>query len=419
MATTTAEALPPFLDTEGSEPYPFYERIRDRGGIAYDEGMRSWIVVDHALAQTVLRDDVLFAHPYTTMQAGDAYLKVRSGNPRSMMFLTGDKHRAFHNWWLIDLLSPAAVKRYQGVVDQWIEQLIDRLDGRAGFDLVDEFAERVPLGVFAELLDLPERDLASLDRIKQLNDDIAAFASVANAQQLEGESSAEAQRITDAAIAAGDELNAILNPLVQARRDGSGSDFISKLWAGGNRVFDDWNELDTLDACRRLLFAGIDTTTHAICSAFHMLLTDDSLRQRVLDGGAAAIDRFVEEAFRLNGSVQFRPRRVTRDTRLGEVDLPEGAMVLVALIAANRDPAHYDAPDCVDLERRRPRDHLAFNFGPRTCLGMHLARAELSAALSHGLARWPKLRLDPDAPQPRYAGFLMRSYRPLHVRVDG
>lgn len=414
----TIAPIPPFLATEGSEPYPFYERIRDAGGIVFDPDMNSWIIVDRDLAQAVLRDDELFAHPYTTMQAREAYLKVRSGNPRSMMFLSGEKHRAFHKWWLVELLSPAAVKRYRGVIDSWIDHLIDRLDGHTHFDLVDEFAERVPLGVFAELLDLPQRDIATLDRIKQLNDDIAAFANVANSQQLEGNTSVEAQRVADAAIQAGDELNAILSPLVQARRAGTGDDFISKLWAGGNRVFADWNELDTLDACRRLLFAGIDTTTHAICNAYYMLLTDDGLRETVAQGSPDILSRFVEEAFRLNGSVQFRPRRVTRDTQLGDTALPAGSMILVALIGANRDPAHYEAPNDVGLERARPYDHLAFNFGPRTCLGMNLARAELAAAVARGLARWPALRLDPAAPPPSYAGFLMRSYRPLHVRVD-
>ncbi|MDI1295488.1 MAG: cytochrome P450 [bacterium] len=418
MPQTALDAPLSYLDTEGELPYEYYERVRAKGGIVWDEPMRSWVVVDHAMAQTILRDDVLFAHPYTTMQAREAYLKVRSGNPRSMMFLSGEKHRAFHKWWLVELLSPRAVKQHQPMIDAWIDQLIDRLDGRATFDLVDEFAERVPLGVFAALLDLPQRDLVFLDRVKALNDSIAAFASAANAQQLEGEGNEKAKRIADDAIAAGEELNAILLPLVQARRAGTGEDFISRLWAGGTKVFDDWNELDTLDACRRLLFAGIDTTTHAICNAYYMLLSNNALRQEVLAGDAKVMDRFVEEAFRLNGSVQFRPRRVMSDTKIGDVDLPAGAMVLVALIGANRDPEHYGCPNRVDLDRARPHDHLAFNYGPRTCLGMHLARAELASALSRGLARWPTLRLETTHTAPMFEGFLMRSYRPLHVRTD-
>lgn len=419
MPQAAAERPLSYMETEGTLPYEYYERVRAQGGLAWDATMRSWVVVDYDLVQGILRDDVVYAHPYTTMQAREAYLKVRSGNPRSMMFLSGEKHRAFHKWWLVELLSPRAVKQMRSMVDAWIDSLIDRLEGQAGFDLVDEFAERVPLGVFAALLDLPQRDLPFLDHVKKLNDDIAAFASAANAQQLEGEGSADAKRIADTAIAAGEELNDILRPLVEARRDGSGRDFISRLWAGGKVVFDDWNDLDTLDACRRLLFAGIDTTTHAICNAFHMLLSDDALRAAVTSGDTAILDRFVEEVFRLNGSVQFRPRRVMEDVEIGGTAIPAGTMLLVALIGANRDPGHYNAPDQVDLTRARPHDHFAFNYGPRTCLGMHLARAELASAVGRALARWPALRLDPERAPPAFEGFLMRSYRPLYVRKDG
>jgi len=413
MSSSTVESS--YLETEGRPPYPFYEEIREAGGMVWDEQMKSWIVVDYELAKEVLLDDVQFAHPYTTMQAREAYLKVRSGNPRSMMFLSGEKHRAFHKWWLVDLLSPKAVKKHQPMITDWIDTLLDHLDVQGEFDLVDEFAERVPLGVFASLLDFPQRDMAFLDHIKKLNDDIAAFASAANAQQLEGEGNAEAQRIADQAIAAGDELNDILLPLVRARRSGEGDDFISQLWAGGHKVFDDWNELDTLDACRRLLFAGIDTTTHAICNGFNMLFNDRGIRTQFTTGAPKIRDHFVEEVFRLNGSVQFRPRRVMSDAELGGRQIPAGSMILVALIGANRDPAHYGCPAQVDLERARPHDHFAFNYGPRTCLGMHLARAELATALSRAFEKWPEMKLDGNAKAPEFSGFLMRSYRPLNI----
>lgn len=419
MNSISTEETLSYLATEGRPPYDFYERVRSRGGIAWDDQMKSWIVVDYDLVQTILRDDVTFAHPYTNMRAGDSYLKIRSNNPRSFQFMVGEKHRAFHKWWLIDLLSPRAVKQYRPVmVDGWIDTLVDRLAGQDGFDLVTEFSERVPMGVFAALLDLPRRDIPYLDHIKSLNDAIARFASVANSMQLEGETSQEAKRITYEAIKAAEELDSILAPLVRERSQGTGDDFISKLWAGGHVIFEDWNEVDTLDACRRLLFAGVDTTTHAINNAFYLLLTDEALRRQVAQGTPEIVDRFVEEVFRLDGSVQFRPRRVSRDVVLGSTPVKAGDMLTVAIIGANRDPQHYGCPHQVDLERARPTDHFAFNYGPRTCLGMHLARAELSSALVRMLARFPDIRLDPAAPAPSFEGFLMRSYRPLHVLVS-
>lgn len=411
--------LPSYWETTDEAPFAFYDAIHARGGIIWDEAMRSWLVAAHDLVQTVLRDDVTFVHPFLTMKASGAFMKIRSDNPRSSMFLQGEKHRAFHKWWLVELLSPKAVRQYSPeIVEPWIEQLLNDLEGRAGFDITHDFAERLPVGIFAALLDFPDRSRAALDWVKQMNDDLAAFATASNGLKLEGEASAEVQAITDKAIAAGGALNEMLLPLVRARSDGKGSDFISRLWAGGPRIFEDWNERDTLDACRRLLFAGVDTTTHLISNAFYMLLSDPVLLDQVRNGGDEMISRMVEEALRLNGSIHFRPRRATSAVTLGDQQVAEGDMLTVLLIAANRDPSQSACPHAVDMERKRPHDHLAFNYGPRTCLGAHLARSELATALKAVLKRYPRIRLDRDKPEPSFAGFLMRSYQPVHVRVD-
>jgi cytochrome P450 len=149
-----------------------------------------------------------------------------------------------------------------------------------------------------------------------------------------------------------------------------------------------------------------------------MLLTDPDTMRRLRED-RAAVPRFVEEVLRLNGSVQFRPRLVTADTELAGTPLKKGDMVVAFLLAANRDPGHYECPHAVDLDRKVPTDHIAFNYGNRICLGAALARAELRTAITQALDKFPHLELDPDAEPPMFRGLLHRSYRPLHVRVDG
>lgn len=418
--SASAVTLPPvaatsFLSTEDGEPYDFYERIRAQGNIVWDEGMKAWLVVGNEEVRGALQDDALFMHPFTTMQAGSAYAKIRGDNPRSFFFLQGEKHREMHRWWVRDLLSPQWVARYRpAAVEPAIKILIERLDGRTEFELVDDYINHLPVEAFARLLDLPNKDRDHLLYLKRLNDDIAAFASQASALKLEGEASAETQRITERAIAAAQELDELLRPVVRRRKTERGEDMISRLWEGGPNIFADWNEVDTLDSCRRLLFAGIDTTTHAMANAFHMLLTDAALMARVRAGGRDAVERFTEEALRLNGTVQFRSRRVTADTELGGVKIKKGQMVVVILMAANRDPAAFTCPHMVDLERPQPRNHLAFLTGPRMCPGSNLARAEVTGGLAAMLERFPHLRLAPGA-KPSFRGFMTRSWEPLHV----
>lgn len=414
MNAITAES---FLDTENTEPYAFYDRVRAQGDVVWDPRMNAFLAVGNDAARQALQDDALFMHPFTTMQAGSAYAKIRGENPRSFFFLHGEKHREMHRWWVRDLLSPQWVARYRPTaVEPAIQGLLDQLQNRSGFDLVKDYIVHVPVEIFARLLDLPRKDRAFLGQLKHLNDDIAAFASLASALKLEGEVSEQTRALTERAVAAAGELDKILRPIVLARRGSTADDMISRLWAGGPGIFADWNEVDTLDACRRLLFAGIDTTTHALANAWYMLLADDALMQRVRDGGRPAVERFAEEALRLNGTVQFRSRRVTADTELAGVPIAKGQMVVVILMAANRDPKTFGCPHAVDMERPQPRNHLAFLTGPRTCPGASLARTELVDGIHAMLLRFPKLRLA-DPGKPGFHGFMMRSYGPLNVRT--
>ena len=52
--------------------------------------------------------------------------------------------------------------------------------------------------------------------------------------------------------------------------------------------------------------------------------------------------------------------------------MPAGSLVLTFYGAANRDPAKFTNPNEFDLNRTEKR-HLAFGYGPHTCMGSQLA----------------------------------------------
>jgi hypothetical protein len=91
-------------------------------------------------------------------------------------------------------------------------------------------------------------------------------------------------------------------------------------------------------------------------------------------------------------------------------------MVLVALAAADRDPARFAAPDAFDI-RRDARGHLAFGHGLHYCMGAPLARMEARIVLRALLERCPELALDTDPARLSWLpGLLIRGVRHLPVR---
>ena len=61
--------------------------------------------------------------------------------------------------------------------------------------------------------------------------------------------------------------------------------------------------------------------------------------------------------------------------------------------AANRDPAVFEDPDSIRLERENSQKQMAFGVGMHRCLGSHLARVMFQEMLSEALERLPDYRI--------------------------
>lgn len=85
--------------------------------------------------------------------------------------------------------------------------------------------------------------------------------------------------------------------------------------------------------------------------------------------------------------------------------------------SANRDPAQFEDPDCLHLDRESPRDHLGFGRGIHHCVGAPLARLEARVAIEALLARTRALTLDPTRPPAYRPSIFVRRHAHLHVRV--
>ena len=85
----------------------------------------------------------------------------------------------------------------------------------------------------------------------------------------------------------------------------------------------------------------------------------------------------IEEIVRLNTPIRAFTRYVAKDTEIEGVLLKKDSRVLVVFGAANRDPARFPEPHAFNIERKTT-GHVGFGQGVHACLGMNLARLEMS-----------------------------------------
>lgn len=394
------------LTVENTDPFGFYEAIRGRGPLVWDEVMNGWLVLDYAHCLEIEFNEDRFSNPY----AGAGPLMTRIKGGASNITLTqGELHkklRLFHQ----QLLSPRAVASYRkNLLAPIIDHLMARILAKGGkADLAADFADQVPPRLTAALFGMPWQDDALVNRILHLHEEIMAWIGRKHA----------GEDLTQRAITASDQINAILLPFIRDRRDHPADDFASRVWLDAHEFFDDFDEEDALGICREIFLGGSDTTVHGIANCFYLLLTEPELRAAVTADRDKALNNFVEEAMRIYGSVQYRFRIAQQDETVGNADVKKGQALILVHASANRDPAQFGCPAHADLSRARPTDHLTFNKGPRSCVGAGLARVEMRDSIEAVLDRLPNLRLDPDAEPPRFASLFMRSWRPLNVRYD-
>jgi len=127
--------------------------------------------------------------------------------------------------------------------------------------------------------------------------------------------------------------------------------------------------------------AGIDTTTNAITSTAHTLLTELGWWERV-NCDESALRHAIEEVLRRDAPHRGLMRRVTRDTDLGGTNLHEGDHLVILFGAANLDPEMFIEPLQFQPGRHSINRHLAFGRGAHRCIGEHLARTEVRIAIS-------------------------------------
>jgi cytochrome P450 len=186
------------------------------------------------------------------------------------------------------------------------------------------------------------------------------------------------------------ELQEFIAEVIRDKRAEPDDDLLSSLVAANSRGALSDDELSSM--VFQLLVAGQEPVTNMICMAVITLLRHPAELEQ-LRSDAVGISTAVEELFRFDGSFELTTWRFFREpTTVHGVTIPAGDSVIVALSAANRDPARFSDPETLDLSRS-PNAHLGFGHGIHFCPGAALGRTEVQVAVGTLIRRLSMLKL--------------------------
>ncbi|GHH65057.1 cytochrome P450 [Kitasatospora indigofera] len=253
-----------------------------------------------------------------------------------------------------------------------LDDLIDRMTGEGNSaDLVRQLAFPMAATVMCELLNVPYADHKVF---VTLTDTILDRSSTP--EQAEG---------------AARELMAYFDALVTAREQQPTDDMLGRLVAqeeAGKLSHDEFVGLAAL-----LLLSGYDTMAQMIGLGAATLL-EHTEQLADLKADPSLYPQAVEELLRfLSINHAGLPRVATEDLTVGGQEIKAGEGVIAMLNAANRDEGVFDEPDSFDIHRTSPQQHVAFGHGFHKCIGLTLARVELTTVFAGLFARLPGLRL--------------------------
>jgi cytochrome P450 len=366
-----------------NDPYPAYKAIREAAPVFFWEDYGFWCFARHRDVSALLRDRRFgrqILHVATREELGwpepGAHLAPFFDIERhSLLEMEPPEHTRLRNLINRAFVS-RQVERLSPRIAALANDLIDGFQSRGSADLLDAFANQIPVFVIAELLGVPT---AMWRQLLDWSHRMVAMYQFGVTREVE-----------DEAAAASREFSAFVASYVEERRARRGDDLISRLIeteeAGGKL-----SQEELITTCILLLNAGHEATVHGIGNGAKAMLENDVSPRE-------SMATLVEELLRYDAPLHLFTRYALQDLEYEGARLKKGERIGLLLGAANRDPERFPEPDRID-PGRAPNPHVAFGAGIHFCVGAPLARLELEIVLPILYQRLPGLAL---AAPPRY-----------------
>ena len=350
------------------DPYPIYERLMDEPGWVAPSGYA--VFARYADVMAILRNPAVFG------QERLHYPNFHVTDPPEHTRLRSLVTRAF---------TPRAISQQHDQIQHWVVELVNEAVERGTIDFTEDFARRLPARVIAEMLGVPVSDAIHW---RQWMDDIHTLRGNIRFQA-EGTADQEAQ--DTAAAGAASMANYFSDLIAERKRSPRRDDLVAGL-LDAREDDDRLTEEEVLYTLGLLLGAGLETTSYQLGNTMRVLVERPGT-WRGLREDRSAIPLAVDEALRMEGTLQVEYRVAIADVSVGEAKVEADRKIIILNAAANRDPHVFPEPREFRLGRENANQHLTFGWGIHRCLGAQLARTELVTAFEELIDRVDDIEL--------------------------
>ena len=385
----------PGLYSEGffRDPFAYYALLRESDPVSWDDEHEMWVITRYADVSAVIRRPEIFSAELSARDQRPVTPPVRSQDAASLDAVT--RYR-LHEFIQADpprhgptrahvsaRFSPRRMESVRPMVRRIVGELLDALEGRPSWDVLDAVARPLPLQVINELMGVePDEREAIADQARRrmasvlsLDDDRMQRSAQGFAETAGFIDRAIDERIGAASGAAGCPLrDDVLDDIAKAETSGA------------------WSRLESQANAMMIIDAGHETTVQLVCNATLALLRHPEQWELLCSDPQRLAASATEECLRFEPPLHAFRRVVSADVEFGGRSMAAGDRVLGVVAAANRDPRQFVDPEKFDITRT-PNSHLAFGAGAHYCLGQYLARMEGQEYLLALARRFPDLRL--------------------------
>lgn len=405
------------------DPYEYFEAIRAKGPVYWLPDRSMLFVTGFDEMLEVLKNTADFSSAITVQgpavklpfqPAGDDITAEITAHRADflggdMLVTYDDRQHSFSRSILNRLFTPSRLRANEEFMSRYADRLVKEAVAKGSCELVRDIATPFVTLVIADLLGVPA-------------DDRQIFMDAIEAGPPPGSLNEEDHAQQSNALIL---MGGYFYKYVSERRAAPRDDVLSEL---AHATYPDGSTPDILEVVRLATFlfaAGQDTSAKLLGNAMRFIVEQPGLQQQ-LRKDPSLIPQLLEEVLRLEGSTKMTSRLARKATRIGDIEVPIGTKVMLALAAANRDPRRWESPQDFQLGRPRIKEHLAFGRGAHACAGAPLARVEVRVIIEKFLENTSDIDMVEEKHGKRgdrtleyEASFIIRGLEAMHLALHG